>query len=133
LIEIPERYLLVPPADAELRRLEIHSITGWLSQLPDIRSTIFGGFFRYDPSTGDIIHGRLIDAWGESNITGRMNENSLVFDKKYRDAERNDLVNYNFVNQNGIWVGKYRLFNEDSGRADCVTRLIIEDGQRVGI
>jgi hypothetical protein len=63
----------------------------------------FGGYFLWDKGSQRITNGQLIDIYGSSTISGEMDNETLIFNKKYPKMS----IPYHFKKQNGFWVGEY--------------------------
>ena len=113
--------------------LKLYGISGIIThdEHTDIEPAAFGGYFRLNPSDRKIVDGHLIDYWGPSTITGKMEPELLVMTKMY--YTRYDWVQYELKKKNGIWVGKYGVFAESldyphfMGRARCRVQFIEND------
>ncbi len=63
--------------------------------------------------------GKLHDYYGESLINGSLdlNKGLMKFDKKYLDKD--DVINYDFEKEKGLWIGKFNGRKSLYGEAMC--------------
>ena len=77
--------------------------------------------------------GKMQDCWGESVLSSVHfhPESYLDFIKKYE--KRQDLVEYHFKLQNGVWSGEFSGSEVGKGVARCIITKIDEDFLKVPI
>ncbi|MBU2615683.1 MAG: hypothetical protein KKC19_01120 [Nanoarchaeota archaeon] len=67
---------------------------------------------------GDIT-GRLYDTYGDSSISGTIDESlkQMSFSKKYDGSPT--IIDYEFVKKGNLWIGDYRFYEELQGESLC--------------
>ena len=92
------------PKGIEKKSVKLYGITGWfMNNEPNIPFA-FGGYFKVGED-GLIVDGQLIDSFGDSQIGGLMNKDSLNFGKIY--SGRLDVIHYSLINLGEDWRGNF--------------------------
>jgi hypothetical protein len=144
--DIPE----VPKSEEPGRKvIHLYGIAGWYldnvgGRDSDLHAVSFGGYFKYEPATGNLGCGQIIDMWGTSTIEGKMDAENLEFTKIY-DNHKNisgiwgDIgFKYQFKKINGIWAGEYHVAdrknfwaNENCPKVKAVTTPLEVDAYNI--
>ena len=108
---------------------KLYSITGLFAEdFPGISP--WGGHFIKQDGEGkkNQISGQLIDLHGQSRLNGFLEKKTLKFRKNYERCNHEQIFDYEFSLEDGIWQGRYSSPKGNySGISICKVNLCLDD------
>ncbi len=101
---------------------DLYSIVGVFDEV--FRLVPFGGYFvrGLKGCSQNQIVGQIVDRYGQSKIEGQLDEENglLEFRKQYMGCNSEQVFDYKFSLEKGIWQGRFSSPSRDwSGRSSC--------------